>query len=514
MLSWFNDMGLGIMGALDPFIFLSSLLGVSLGTVIGIIPGLGPAVAISLAIPLTFNMGPLFAIALFFGLYKGGTYGGSISAILINTPGTPAAAATILDGYPLARQGKAGKALNTALYASVFGDAFGIMMLCVVAQPIARMALRFGPVELFSLLVFALTMIAALSGKSIAKGVTAALIGILLSSVGTDPMTSEIRYCFGLFELEDGVAIIPMVIGLFAISELLLQVERVHSGTEAALLPPAVCSDDNRMNRKEFWHCLPIFLRSSLIGVGIGALPGTGSTTAAFLSYGTALRASKKQELFGKGSIEGLAAAESGNNAVCGGALVPMLTLGIPGDDITAILLGALTIHGVHVGPLIFEEHRALVYTLFGTLFVSVFMLLLVGKLFIPVCRRIAHLPQSAIMPVVLLLCVIGSYGVQFSSFDCWVMLIFGVVGYVMNKAELPTPPMLIAFIIAPQLEFSFRQAMMLSKGNPGVFITHPISLGFLSLAVFSLFQVTRMIKMRKAIEAKTRQEETIPTVQ
>jgi len=502
MLAWFNDMGLGIMGALDPLIFLSALLGVSVGAVIGIIPGLGPAVVISLAIPLTFGMGPLFAIALFLGIYKGGTYGGSISAILINTPGTPAAAATILDGYPLAKQGKAGKALTTALYASVFGDAFGIMMLCVVAQPIARLALRFGPTELFSLLIFALTMIAALSGRSIAKGIIAALSGILLSSVGTDPMTSDVRYCFGLFQLEDGVAIIPMVIGLFAVSELLAQVERVHAGTEAALLPPPACPDDNRMNWREFRHCLPIFLRSSCIGVGIGALPGTGSTTAAFLSYGTTQRTSKRQDLFGKGSVEGLAAAESGNNAVCGGALVPMLTLGIPGDDITAILLGAMTIHGVNVGPLIFEEHRAFVYTLFGTLFISVFMLLLIGRFLIPLCRRFAHFPQGAIMPVVLLLCVIGSYGVQFSTFDCWVMLAFGLVGYVMGKAELPAPPMLIAFIVAPQLEFSFRQAMMLSRGQATVFFTHPISLGFLLLAAASLVQVARMLRKRKALEA------------
>ena len=402
----------------------------------------------------------------------------------------------------LAKQGKAGKALTTALYASVFGDAFGIMMLCVVAQPIARLALRFGPTELFSLLIFALTMIAALSGRSIAKGIIAALIGILLSAVGTDPMTSDVRYCFGLFQLEDGVAIIPMVIGLFAVSELLAQVERVHAGTEAALLPPPACPDDNRMNWREFRHCLPIFLRSSCIGVGIGALPGTGSTTAAFLSYGTTQRTSKRQDLFGKGSVEGLAAAESGNNAVCGGALVPMLTLGIPGDDITAILLGAMTIHGVNVGPLIFEEHRAFVYTLFGTLFISVFMLLLIGRFLIPLCRRFAHFPQGAIMPVVLLLCVIGSYGVQFSTFDCWVMLAFGLVGYVMGKAELPAPPMLIAFIVAPQLEFSFRQAMMLSRGQATVFFTHPISLGFLLLAAASLVQVARMLRKRKALEA------------
>ena len=506
MLAWFNDMGLGIMGALDPLIFLSALLGVSVGAVIGIIPGLGPAVVISLAIPLTFGMGPLFAIALFLGIYKGGTYGGSISAILINTPGTPAAAATILDGYPLAKQGKAGKALTTALYASVFGDAFGIMMLCVVAQPIARLALRFGPTELFSLLIFALTMIAALSGRSIAKGIIAALIGILLSAVGTDPMTSDVRYCFGLFQLEDGVAIIPMVIGLFAVSELLAQVERVHAGTEAALLPPPACPDDNRMNWREFRHCLPIFLRSSCIGVGIGALPGTGSTTAAFLSYGTTQRTSKRQDLFGKGSVEGLAAAESGNNAVCGGALVPMLTLGIPGDDVTAVLMGAFLIQGITPGPNIFFENTTVVYGIFGSLIMCDILLYVIAKLGFRVWVRITQLPKHIIFSTVTIFAFVGTYSINQNLFDILCLILFGILGYGMRRFQFPAGPMIIGFILGPLLESAFDQTMTLSDGSFMIFLTHPFSVVLLLLTVAAVFSIARA-RLRRSKIAQLAQE-------
>lgn len=505
ILSWFSDMGAGLTAAMSLGVFGSALIGVIVGVFIGIIPGLGPAVTIALAIPLTFSMGALPAIALFLGIYKGGTYGGSISAILINTPGTPAAAATVLDGYPLAKQGKSGKALDMALYASVFGDAFGIMLLCMVAQPLAQFALRFGPTELCSLLMFAMSMIAVLSGKSMVKGFIAAMLGIMFGTIGMDPISGETRYSFGLLQLEDRLSIIPMVIGLFAVSEVLLQMESPRSSSQAALLPPPSCPDDRRANWKEVLHSLPIFIRSSFIGAGIGALPGTGSTTAAFLSYGLTKERSKKPELFGKGSIEGVAAAESGNNAVCGGALVPMLSLGIPGDDITAILMGAMIIHGINVGPLIFTDYRAQVYTLFGILLISILMLLFIGKLFISISRNLANMPQSVIMPIVFLLCVIGSYGVQFSLFDCWTMLFFGLVGYAMVKVSMPMPPMLISFILAPQIEYYFRQTLLLSNGDASVFVTRPLSLLFLGLACLVIGQVS--YKAFKASKGQPRLE-------
>lgn len=499
MLSWLADLGDGFMHAIQIAVFVSALLGVVVGIVIGVIPGLGPAIAISLAIPLTYSLGPIVAISFMLGIYKGGTYGGSISAILINTPGTPAAAATVLDGYPLARQGKAGKALDLALLASVIGDAVCVLILCVVAQPVAAIALRFGPAELFSLLLFALTIIATLSGQSLLKGFIAAALGVMMATVGIDPVSGMPRLTFDILVLEDGFPIIPMVIGLFAVAEIFAQAERAVSSTGRALLPPPSSPEDERVTRSEFRRALPIFLQSSLIGTAIGALPGTGSTTAAFLAYGTAQKRSKTPERFGKGSLEGLAAAESGNNAVCGGALIPMFTLGIPGDVVTAILMSALTLHGIHVGPLIFEEHRSFVFTIFAILLVSIFMLLLAGKVAIRAFRQLASMPQAVIMPIVLLLCVIGAYSTSYALSDVWMMLGFGLLGYVMNKLGLPLPPLIIAFVLAPQWEQSLRLALLLSRGEYSIFFTSPISAAFLVLAGLVAVQVGRQAYRRRA---------------
>lgn len=491
--SWFIDIFNGISSVFTLIVFVMAFLGVLVGIVIGVIPGLGPAVAISLAIPLTYTIGPLPAIAFMLGIYKGGTYGGSISAILINTPGTPAAAATVLDGYPLALQGKAGKALDMALYASVFGDALSVLLLCIVAQPMAAIALKFGPTELFSLLLFALTIVAALSGKSLLKGAGAGVLGLMACTIGIDPVSGLPRYTFDVVALEDGLQIIPMVIGMFAIAEVLKQAEQLSHAEGAMLLPPPQCPDDKRVTWAELRNALPIFGFSSIIGASIGCLPGTGSTTAAYMSYGVAQKRSKSPELFGKGSIEGVAAAESGNNAVCGGALIPMLTLGIPGDVVTAILMGALMIHGIHVGPMIFTENRAFIFGLFGVMLVSVLMLLVAGKFAIIACRRLASMPQPIIMPVVMILCVIGSYSTNYAMSDVWIMLLLGIAGYLMNKIEIPLPPFIIAFVLGPQIEQSFRQALMLSRGDFTTFFTAPISLAFILIAVLSTIQVVRM---------------------
>ena len=492
MLSWFSDLGSGVAHVFDLAIFVAAFLGVLIGVVIGVIPGLGPAVAISLAIPLTYGLGAMPAISLMLGIYKGGTYGGSISAILINTPGTPASAATVLDGYPLALQGKSGKALNVALIASVIGDAISILILCVIAQPMAAIALKFGPIELFALLIFAMTIIAGLSGDSLLKGLIAAAFGIAASTVGIDPLVGMPRFTFDQLYLDDGFSIIPMVIGMFAVTEVLSQAEQIVSRAGGALLPPAAVPDDDRITGPEMRRCVPVMVQSSLIGTAIGALPGTGATTAAYLAYGTARDRSRKPEEFGKGSVEGLAAAESGNNAVIGGALIPMMTLGVPGDVVTAILMGALTLHGIHVGPLIFEQYRVFVFSLFGMLLVSVLMLYFVGKGAILGCRQLAALPQSIIMPIVMLLCVIGAYSTSYAMSDIWMMLAFGVVGYLMNKLEIPLPPFVIAFVLGPQIEQSLRRGLLLSRGEWSVFVTHPISLGFLLLAAVFVVQIVR----------------------
>ena len=493
MFEWFMDLGMGMMHAAQPAVLLAALVGVLIGCVIGVIPGLGPAVAMSLAIPLTFTLPAHVAISLLLGIYKGGTYGGSISAILINTPGTPAAAATILDGYPLARQGKAGKALYMALFASVFGDALSIFILMAVAQPLASIALMFGPPELFALLLFALTVIGGLSGESLFKGFISACFGLMLATIGTDTITGDTRFTFSLLYFEDGLSIIPMIIGLFAISEVFQQMRHVGEAQAETLLPPPSCPDDNRVTRREFFASLPIFIQASLIGVSIGALPGTGSTTAAYLSYGAAKRRSKHPELFGKGSLEGVAAAEAGNNAVCGGALIPMLSLGIPGDVVTAILMGALTVHGIIVGPSIFVEHRTFIFTIFSMLLISIFMLLLLGRAAIRSCRLLANLPQARIMPMVMVLCVLGSFATNLSVNDIWLMLVMGLAGLFMNALGIPIAPLVIGFVLAPKLEQSLRQALILSDGSYGIFLTRPIALFFLCVAAFSIWQIIKM---------------------
>lgn len=490
MLEWFSDLGVGMVAAMHPLVFTAALAGVIIGCIIGVIPGLGPAVAMSLAIPLTFTLPPAVAISLLLGIYKGGTYGGSISAILINTPGTPAAAATILDGYPLARAGKSGKALHMALYASVMGDAISIFILMAVAQPLAGLALKFGPPEISTLLFFALTIIGGLSGDSLLKGFLSAAFGIMLCTMGTDTISGDLRFTFGVLYFEDGLSIIPMIIGLFAVAEVLQQLNAVGTPQAASLLPPPSCPDDGKVNRKEFFHCLPIFLQSSFIGAAIGALPGTGATTAAYLSYGAAKKRSRHPEEFGKGSIEGLAAAESGNNAVCGGALIPMLSLGIPGDVVTAILMGALTVHGIIVGPSIFEEFRPFMFTIFSMLLISIGMLYLIGAVAIRGCRHIANLPSAYIMPQVMVLCVLGSYATSLSTNDVWLMLVMGVGGLFMCRFRIPIAPMVIAYVLTPKLEQSLRQALILSDGNYSIFVTRPIAAFFLVLSAVSIWQI------------------------
>ncbi|SHN59793.1 tripartite tricarboxylate transporter permease [Desulfovibrio litoralis] len=491
MTEWMSDISIGIIHALNVWVFLAALIGVIIGTLIGVLPGLGPPVAISLAIPLTFGFDPLIGMSVMLGIYKGGTYGGSISAILINTPGTPAASATVLDGYPLAQQGKAGKALDIALYASVFGDAFSILLLCVIAQPIAAVASKFGPIELFSLLLFAMTVIAGLAGKSMVKGLIGAGFGLALSLIGLDPVEGLPRFTYGIDSLEAGLNAIPIIVGLFAIAEQMQQVaERARVNECMEEEPKSLDPGDDHATWKDVKSVLPIFFSGSLIGASIGALPGTGAAAAAFMNYGLAKKRSKNPELFGKGSLEGVAAAESANNAVCGGALVPMLTLGIPGDVVTAILMGALMLHGINTGPSVFVEHRAFVFTLFGMLLVSVFMLLFVGKIACNACRRLACLPNYYIFPVVLLLCVAGSYALSFSMFDVWVMLAFGVLGFFLNYMGIPLPPFIIAFILAPKMEQSLRQGLIISGGDLSVLITHPLSAFFLILTVFTIIKI------------------------
>lgn len=457
-------------------------IGVIIGTIVGAIPGMTPTTGVALTLPFTFYMQPVTGILLLLGVYKGGNYGGSIPAILISTPGTPAAACTVLDGYPLAQQGKANKALHMALYASCFADFVSNLSLIFFAAFIAGFALQFGPPEFFTLILFSLTIIAGVAGDSLAKGLVSAGLGLLLATVGLDLIYGTERFVFGEAELLGGLKFIPVLIGLFAMPLVIDYYSKKY-------VPHTRTTDvgDEGVTWAEWKRCFKSILRGSLIGVGLGAIPGIGGAPAAFMAYAEAKRTSKYSDNFGKGEIEGIGAAEAGNNGVCGATMIPLLALGVPGDVITAVILGAFMIHGLQPGPLLFQENITLVYAIFMGIMLSSLYILIVGKLGIKLLAKIADVPNSILYPVVLILCVYGTYAIGNTLFDIMLMMFMGVVGYAMLKFDVPAAPFLIAFILGPILEDSFRQSLVLGDGDFSIFARGPICWLFLTLAVLSL---------------------------
>lgn len=473
-------------------------IGMMSGIIMGALPGLTATMGVALLLPLTYGIGTVPGILMLLGVYCGGTYGGSITAILIKTPGTPASAATMLDGNALAEQGKAGTALEAALKSSMIGGIISCIALLFFAPIIAKAALAFGPAEMFSLAVFGLTIIVGVIGKSPLKGLIGAAVGLMLSTIGLDPIGGLPRMTFGITRMTAGIQLVPALIGLFAISELM---EKITKKTEGAEKPLSVQKDS--ISWRELLKYKLTLLKSSIIGVIIGAIPGTGPALAAFLSYNEAKRTSKHPEEFGNGSIEGVAASEAANNGVTGATLIPLLTLGIPGDTVTAVLLGALTLKGLTPGPRLFEVQAELVYTVItGLLLVNIFMFLQ-GKLFIKAFIKIIQVPEKLLIPLIAVLCSIGSFALNNSSFDVIVMVLFGVLGYVMSKFDIPKTAVIIAFILGPMAETNFRRALI--GANNMVFFQKPISLLFLFIAFFSLCwpMLQRRISRRKIVKAK-----------
>lgn len=427
---------------------------------------------------------------------RGGVYGGSIPAILINTPGTPVAAVTTFDGYPLALQGKAGKAMDIALWSSVIADLIATLFLVFFAVVLAKISLQFGPPEYACIMVFALTLVAGISGESIVKGVIATCLGFLFATVGLDPMYGSLRYTFDLVTLLNGVNIMVLLIGLFAISEVLMQ-----SVIKENNVKKKVSQVNKKMDRasfKEIKSCLRIIIKGSFFGILIGAIPGVGPTTTSFLNYTEAKRTSKNPELFGKGSIEGVAAAESGNNATVGGTLIPMLALGIPGDVTTAVLLGAMMIHGLTPGATLFVEHTDFVYAIFAALLTATFFLPFLGKGAIRIFGLITKIPSNILFPIVAITCIMGVYGINSSYLDLRLVLLFGVVGYILRKLNYPLAPLLIGFILEPLGEMAIRQSLTISNGSWEIFVTRPISILFLILTVISGFLLSYVRKKTK----------------
>jgi putative tricarboxylic transport membrane protein len=479
-----NIIFLLIDGFQNAFLFeniIGGLLGVIGGTILGIIPGLGPALGTSLLLPITYGMSPSVAFITLIGMYVGGQYGGSISAILLNIPGTSANVATAFDGYPLTKKGQSGLAIGIATLFSVLGGIFGSIVLVFTAPQLAKFALKFGPPEYFVLAMFGLSVVVTLAGKSILKGLLSCFIGLFVAAIGLDPVSGVGRYMFGMVAIGDGISLVPLMIGLFAVSEAFVfvnqteTVSRIRSKIQGSLIPTL------KDIRKSFTN----FLRGSIIGTFIGILPGAGGTIAGFVAYGEAVRNSKEPEKFGKGAIEGIAATESANNAACGGALIPMLALGIPGSSITAIILGGFILHGIRPGPLLFTQHTKLLYTvLAGTILVNIIMYP-VGLLGAKIFSKVLDVPKSILSPTILLFSVIGSYSIRNSILDIWIMLIFGLLGFIMCKFKIPTAPLILGVVLGEMAETSLRRGLLIT-GDFISFFTRPIVIILTILTILS----------------------------
>jgi putative tricarboxylic transport membrane protein len=489
-----NQIGVAIQGT-NLFVLLTATV---VGILIGATPGLTVNMAVALCVPLTIHFSLAPSLCMLFALYVSGIYGGSVSAILVNTPGTPAAAATTLDGYPMAQQGKVGKALKMALFASFCGGMISIFILVVVAKYLATIALKFGPAERTALLFFALTIVGVLSGKSMIKGLLAGSLGLIVATVGADPMLAIPRFTFDVLELEDGFSYIPLLIGLFAVSEMFQQAEDRMRRSIQAVRSESSKSEHHRLALADILLSWKTIIRSSLYGTFIGIMPGIGAAVACFFGYGEAKRASKTPERFGKGSVEGVAAAEAANNAVSGATLIPLLSLSIPGDTVTAILYGALLIQGVTTGPLIFQNHLDAVYLIYITLTLANIFMVIVGYSCMSFFKRVTDIPRRILFPVIFIFCVMGSYSIRNSLFDVFVMIAFGIIGYFMQRLTIPVAPMLIAFILGRPFEEALRQALVGSEGNLSVFFVNPIAAGFLVLTALSVW-----ITLRRSIKGK-----------
>lgn len=495
--------GLSLVGNLESFLALG--IGVAIGVIGGAIPGLSATMAVALTLPFTFTMQPITGILLLLGVYKGGIFGGSIPAILIKTPGTPASSATVLDGYPLAERGQAGKALGMALWSSCTADVISNLSLILFAGWLASFALNFGPPEFFTLILFSLTIIAGVSGESLLRGALSAMLGLLLATIGLDLVYGTNRFTFGDPNMMGGLNFIAVLIGLFAIPEILAMVwnPRSHDGTTRIL-------GKNWVTFSEYRKSFKSIVRGSFIGVFLGSIPGIGAAPSAFLSYSEARRTSANKENFGKGEIEGVAAAEAGNNGVAGATLIPLLALGVPGDVITAIIIGAFMIHGLQPGPMMFVLNVDIIYGLFIGLIVSSVFLFLLGSVAIRGFKYVADIPRGVLFPAVLILCVYGVFAVNNNIFDVGVMFAMGWVGFLMLRYRIPAAPFLIAFILGPLLEDNFRQAMLMSGSSPAILFRGPITWFFWAVTAITVVAIvhTGIKATRKGLDQHKENEE------
>ena len=459
-------------------IFATTILGV----VIGVLPGLGSTTGAALLLPFTLTMEPVHAITVLTTIYVSATFAGSITAILINTPGTSAAAATTFDGYPLAQRGEAGRALGIAVVASTIGGIFSVIVLCIAAPMLARVAYEFRPPEYFALTVFGLSMHASISAGGAVKNIIGGVFGVWLATIGAERVTGIERYTFGHYELYEGLAFVPVFIGLFAMSELLMQSKRLKDVAEAIGLKAVKLP--TKEDYKKIWRTV---LRSCGIGTFIGILPAEGATVASMIGYSEARRWSKNKEEFGKGSVEGIAGAEAANNAATGGAMVPTMVLGIPGSGTTAIILVGLMVHGLRPGPYLFTEQVDTVYQIFGAMLVANVMFLFMGLYAAKFFARISLIPTTLLWPIVFALCVIGAYSLNSSLLDIWIVMAFGVLGFFARRHGFAAAPIAVGLILGEMVETNLQNSLKMFDGEWWLIFTQPLAVVFLVLAFLGL---------------------------
>lgn len=475
----------GLAEALQFGNLLFVFVGVVTGVIAGAIPGINGPMAIAMCIPLSYCVSPVAAIGFLVGLNKGAFFGGSISGILLNTPGTPESAATAWDGYPLALRGKGEKAIRMALYASVTGDAFATLILILVAAPLAAVALYMGPPEIFALICLSMTIVAGLGTNSLLRGLIASAFGVLIGTVGIDPVSAMPRLTFGIVSLERGISLIPLGIGVLAFAEIILQLEGIlASRTKGELVSFSSCPEDNLLSRKEYSSCSGTLLRGSFIGTVVGALPGLGAPVAAFFAYGQEVKRSRHPEKFGTGLLEGIAASESANSAVAASSLIPLFTLGIPGNTASAMLIGAFVLHGVTPGPLMFEQNSQFIYAIYGSLIIANIFLLGVGRMGLRLFRRVVSIPLVILYPIVIFSCIMGAYLSQHSTADVMLMLFFALLAYFMRKFDYSVICLLIGFILAPIWETALQQVVIASEQNTWMFFSHPVAVLLMILTI------------------------------
>jgi putative tricarboxylic transport membrane protein len=483
--------GFGYIVGVSPFIAI--IAGVVLGILTGAMPGLSPSMGVALLVPFTYKLSPQIAMILLVSIYIAANYGGSITAVTINTPGTPSAVVTSFDGYPLTQQGKAGIGLGTSLVSSTVGGIIGTIILIFFSVPLARLAVRLNPAEYFALAVFGLTTVASLGGRNWPKAFLAAMIGLLINTIGIDPISGVTRFAFGTYRLFDGFSLIPALIGLFALSEVFSKLEEDRLGKSKE----TKYDKTNWPKFSSYWKLKFTILRSSILGTLIGIFPGAGATIAAFLSYDLAKKVSDHPETFGKGNPEGVASAEAANSSSVGGALVPLLALGIPGSATTAVLVGALMIHDLVPGPLLFVERPDIIYSLFASLLVANIIMLILGLFGARLWVKVTIIPKKILLPAILAISIIGSFAVSYSFFDVATCIGFGIAGWILKKFDIPGAPIVLGMVLGELAETNFRRAVIM--GGYSIFFTRPASLILLILSILSfgvpLYQTHKLNK-------------------